>query len=98
MGRYPEHAKLSARRDEHKAIVQFLQWLEASEKYRVHVEVKLDPDPDEPFENEEDRWWRVRHTGGVAEMIAEFFDVDPEVLEREREQMIEDARSGGDQK
>lgn len=97
MGKYPEHEKLAARQSERKAIQAFLNWVVENDRYRLRIEEHHDPNPDVSFEKEEDRWWPVPSTIELNRIIEEHFDLDHEVLEREREQMIEEIRGEADE-
>ena len=98
MGNYPLHEKLAARREEHKAICEFLEWLDQHDQYRMTIDIKGDPDPDIPFESEESMWRRMYGLGSIRDLIAAFFGIDPREFEKERQRMLDEFRAGGDQK
>lgn len=94
MGNYPQHQKLAARRDEHKAIVRFLNWIDQSETYRIRVDQMQDPNPDIPFETDEQRWRQLSHISAFNDLIADFFEIDRTAFEQEKMAMLDEMRAG----
>lgn len=79
---YPEHEKMHARRAEHEAIQSFLNWVQDSEDYALCSAYDAD-------------------TGGWSEMgnyrigraVAEYFGVDYDAFQAEKDQMLADIRA-----
>ena len=107
--RYPEHEKLKAVAHESQTVGSFLEWLENEKHVELAVrhehtegcyeeDVRLHGEGDPPFH------WIARC--GYREdalqpaflaprkLLAEFFEIDEEELEREKRKMLEELREG----
>lgn len=80
----PEHDKLTAHKAEHEAIVAFLHWLDSDEARFFNVCAR------ERYRGE-DRWFPCSD-GQRAQLIADYFDVDPDALEAEKRAMLDAIR------
>lgn len=78
--RYPEHAKLLARKADHAVLVNFLSWVEADTHYALVV-VGEDGEP---------------YAANLSAVVAEFFAVDQAAFEQEKRAMIEEIRAANE--
>jgi hypothetical protein len=79
MSEYPEHDKLHEVKDKSQAIGEFLEWL-GSEKRGVVCEYTDDSD------------YPIPMTHNIQTLLAEYFDIDLDKIEEEKQQMLEKIR------
>lgn len=80
---YPEHEKLHKISDKSQAIGEFIEWL-AQEK-KLHL-AEFAPT------SREGLMWHAMCD--IQELLAEFFEIDRDAIEREKRQMLEEIRRG----
>jgi hypothetical protein len=79
MSEYPEHNKLKAIREKSQAVGEFLDWL-----------------PEEgitlcSFSDENEHYYPCQLT--IQQLLAKYFQIDLEVLEKEKQHMLEEIRA-----
>lgn len=84
---YPEHEKLAKIKDKSQAIGEFLEW--AEEKGWHLAEWVGSP---HPFE---DRMVPIQP--GMIDVLAEYFDIDQDILEAEKRAMLDEIRKANQQ-
>ena len=75
---YPEHEKLHAVREQSQAIGEFLEWVNTEKGWMLGV-----------YEGE--RMYPASYS--INALLAEFFGIDPDLLEREKRAMLESLRA-----
>lgn len=83
MSAYPEHDRLALISDKSQAIGEFIDWLQSK---GIHLACYYE-------EDSRDRLFTVETP--TNSLLAEFFDIDPIKIEREKRAML-DALRGGD--
>lgn len=78
---YPEHEKLMNRKTEHKHIQSFC-WFLQSNGLLYRREIYEDEEGDEQV-----TYWALKDND-IANLIAEYFGIDPVKLEKEKQQML----------
>lgn len=83
--KYLEHEKLQAVKNPLQEIGQFLEWLRGEENMFLGKEV----DPCEECDRyiEEERF-------NIESLLAQYFEIDLEVIEQEKQQMLKDLQNG----
>jgi hypothetical protein len=76
---YPEHEKLKARKAEHQAISEFIEFIEGQGNEIIHY---VDVDSDDPYNKP------IIKRSSNSDMIAEFFGIDQQKFSEEKDQMI----------
>ncbi len=79
---YPEHEKLAEVAEHSQAIGEFLDWLLHEKSYHIA------------------QWWERGSSDGellpvhrsIKDLLAEYYDIDPEALEGEKREMLEQMR------
>jgi sulfite reductase alpha subunit-like flavoprotein len=79
MSKYPEHDKLHEVKDKSQAIGEFLEWL-GNEKRGVVCQYEDDSDYPVPMPH------------NILQMLAEYFEIDLDKIEEEKQQMLEEMR------
>lgn len=80
---YPEHTKLSAIKDKSQAIGQFLEWL-PEQGITLCGFVGED-------KTSHAHYYPYQKT--IQQLLSEYFEIDLEVLEKEKQQMLEKIRA-----
>jgi hypothetical protein len=78
---YPEHEKLAKVQDRSQAVGEFLEWLTSEQHYVI-------------AEYEGDTLWPVQRA--LNSWLAQFFQIDPVALEREKRAMLDHQRALND--
>ena len=81
---YPEHKKLMAIADKSRAIGQFIYWLEEEKD----LYLMRQPDEDQEF-----LLSHVYRTESITDLLAEYFEIDQQKIEAEKQAMFEAMRS-----
>ena len=81
MSEYPEHEKLKAVKELSQTCGEFVDFLEEKGIYLAEYDTK----------DERNRLYRWR--GRMTKLLAEFFEIDEDALEREKQAMLEKIRS-----
>lgn len=79
--KYPEHEKLQAIKEQSQIIGEFLEWLAVEKQVSL---CKVDPE----YRGDYSPYWPIRKR--YEELLAEFFNIDLEVLEEEKRTMLEE--------
>jgi len=90
MGNYPEHDKLQERAEEHRAIAEFLEWLEEHPKYHL---AEYFPDPRAGKFRDRSEWRSGIGDLNTARLLGEYFDVDYNELQAEKDRMLAEIRN-----
>ena len=83
MSTYPEHDKMSKIADKSQAIGEFMEWLEQEKNLTL---CKPIPEGEEAA----GQYWPAYTP--IQNLLAEFFDIDPVALEREKRAMLDEMR------
>ena len=100
---YPEHDKLSAIKDKSQAIGEFVDWLHSEKDIhfgRAHSH--SDSGCEREYDKSGFRFWNCGMEEGqydpdrsnITKLLAEFFEIDLEKIEREKRRMLERLRVG----
>ena len=102
---YPEHDKLSAIQDQSRAVGEFLDWLgngEAGGKESIilaHnplITTRFDKDSEEFIDLDSEEYYRSTHlvpyNVSIPNLLAKFFEIDLNKLEKEKCQMLAECR------
>jgi len=77
MSYYPEHEKMAGIRDQSQICGEFLEWLTTEGGF--HLAQRSDSGP-----------WTVPALYDIAQLLAEFFEIDLTKIEAEKRQMLKD--------
>lgn len=83
---HPEHEKLDKIRHKSQAVGEFLDWLAEEKGVRLCTLQKV-----EEFSGRQ--YWPIRVSN--QEIIAEFFDIDLDKLDKEKQEMLDSLRKAG---
>lgn len=86
MTEYPEHEKLQAVKDESQAIGAFLEWLSNVKEIRFAKWVKDKSESGTEYEV------FVQQNMEIEKWLAEYFEIDLNKLEQEKQAMLEEIR------
>lgn len=81
-GTYPEHEKLSSRKEEHQHIVRFCWFLQSTGLIRKTMKFK-DEDGEYLYT------YPVMNDSEIAIVIGEYLGIDPDLLEKEKREILE---------
>jgi len=87
----PEHEKLHKVQEKSQAIGEFLEWLQGEKKYTICEWLETNGEIDE----ESGDWVHSRYTRimeRVEQLLAEYFDINLDVLESEKRAMLDELR------
>lgn len=96
--KYPEHEKLAKISDRSQAIGDFLEWL----RYTKHLDLGRPHDHEESgCEKDQGAWECELYTHEfdynmipVVDLLAEYFKIDQQKIEREKDRMLKEIRKG----
>lgn len=77
MADYPEHQKIMDNKEAHEAICVFVEWLEYHDEYGLCA-----------YESSDDEWVPTGDFGHTAKVIAEYFGIDYNKFQNEKDQML----------
>lgn len=80
--KYPEHEKLSSRKEEHENISEFMEWLEAR-GFRICEVDKTRPA----------LYYTTYLEKHPVKILSEYFEVDPKKLDAEKQQMLDELQT-----
>ncbi len=83
MSKYPEHEKLKKVKDEKNLIGDFLDWLRSDTDRVIAEYVDVGDFADERL---------VPKSESISDILADYYDIDQEKLEQEKQQMLESLR------
>lgn len=83
MSKYPEHEKLKKVKDEKNLIGDFLDWLRSDTDRVIAEYVDVGEFEDERL---------MVKSESISDILADYYDIDQEKLEQEKQQMLESLR------